>query len=103
MAKASNLGKAAKAVNVGYMVEANTRKKETERSGVSWSEETPRECDEVATKGLRAQLGMMNEGDLPAFPSTVLAPICKHVECCACVREREGEIGEEVWESKGLS
>jgi len=97
------LGKAIKAVNVGYVVEANTRKKETERSGVFWSEETPRECDQVVTKGLRARLGMMNEGDLPAFPSMVLAPICKHDECRACVHRREGEIGEEVWESKGLS
>jgi hypothetical protein len=94
------LGKAAKAVNVGYVVEATTRKKGTERSGVSWSKETPRECDQVATKGLRARLGMMNEGDLPAFPSTVLAPICKHDECRACVHRREGEIREEVWESK---
>jgi hypothetical protein len=54
-------------------------------------------------KGLRARLGMMNEGDLPAFPSTVLAPICKHDGYRACVRRREGEMREEEWESKGVS
>jgi hypothetical protein len=33
----------------------------------------------------------------------VEATTCKHDECRACVHRREGEIGEEVWESKGLS
>jgi len=27
---------------------------------------------------------------------------CKHERSCACVREREGEIREEVWESRGV-
>jgi hypothetical protein len=33
----------------------------------------------------------------------IAGPAVTHDECRAYVHRREGEIGEEVWESKGLS
>jgi hypothetical protein len=65
-----NLGNAARTGKTGnFVVNFDKHWKEgKERSAVTWSEETPRECDEVATKGTAGATGNDERGESSGLP-----------------------------------